>query len=86
MIVEGKDMKGGFKYADPALIAATRPVGPMTPRQMDIVRDGMEKCGYSNEVRQLVLTNRVGKADPSELTRAEAAQLIAYLSTPGATW
>ncbi len=85
-IIEGNDMKGGLKYADPALIARTRPVGTITPRQRDIIREGFGKVGYSKEVEQAVIFNRVGKDVVSELTKAEAAQLIAYLRTPGALW
>ena len=85
-IVEGRDMKGGLKYADPALIAGTRPVGRITSRQMDIIRDGMTRCGYSSQLAEWVPFNRVGKAVLSELTKAEAAQIIAYLATPGAAW
>jgi hypothetical protein len=33
-----------------------------------------------------VIFNRVGKADLDELTKAEAAQIVSYLATPGAAW
>jgi lysine-specific demethylase 8 len=85
-IVSGNDMKGGLKYVDPALIARTRPAGAITSRQMEIIRDGIRKVGYAKEVEQAVIFNRVGKVDVNELTKAEAAQLIAYLRTPGAAW
>ena len=85
-IVEGRDMRGGLKYADPAIIAGTRPVGAITPRQHDVIGDGMKRCGYTNEIAQAVIANRVGKADVGALTKAEAAQVIAYLATPGAAW
>jgi lysine-specific demethylase 8 len=85
-IVEGNDMKGGLKYSAPALIAKTRPSGAIGSRQREIIHGGMRTRGYSKEVEQAVIFNRVGKVDAGELTRAEAAQLIAYLGTPGATW
>ena len=85
-IVDGKDMKGGLKYADPALIAGTRPVGPITPRQKQIIEDGFRTCGYSREVERAVVSNRVGKSDLNQLTKAEATQIIAYLRTSGAAW
>ena len=85
-IVASNDMKGGLKYADPALIARSRPVGAITPRQRDIIGAGMEKAGYSKETERAVVLNRSGKSEVGELTKAEAAQLIAYLATPGATW
>lgn len=85
-IVDGKDMKGGLKYADPAVIAGTRPVGPITPRQQDLIRVGMKRCGYTADVAQAVVANRVGKADVGALTKAEAAQIIGYLASPGAAW
>jgi len=53
---------------------------------MEIIRDGIRKVGYAKEVEQAVIFNRVGKVDVNELTKAEAAQLIAYLRTPGAAW
>jgi hypothetical protein len=85
-IVEGKDMKGGLKYADPALVAGTRPVGPITGRQKEIIRNGMETFGYSREVERAVIFNRVGKDDLDKFNKAEATQMIAYLRTPGAAW
>jgi lysine-specific demethylase 8 len=85
-IVEGKDMEGGLKYADPAVIARTRPVGAITARQRQIIQDRMRTHGYSREVEQAVISNRIGKADVDELSKVEAAQLIAYLNTPGAAW
>jgi hypothetical protein len=85
-IANGKDMKGGLKYADPALIAGTRPVGPITSRQKQIIQDGFGTCGYSKEVEQAVIFNRVGKVDLDQLTKAEATQMIAYLRTGGAAW
>jgi len=85
-IVESRDMRGGLKYAPPATIAATRPSGPIAPRQKDIIRDATKRCGYSTEIANTVLFNRVGKSDVDELTRAEAAQIVSYLATPGAVW
>lgn len=85
-IVEGKDMKGGLKYADPVVIAGTRPVGAITSRQKEIIQNGIGMRGYSKEVEQAVIFNRVGKGDMDQLTNAEAAQMIAYLRAPGAAW
>lgn len=85
-IVASTDMAGGLKYADPVVIARSRPVGGITPRQLDIIRDGFRTHGYSKEVAQAVVSNRLGKDDLDQLTKAEAAQLINYLTAPGATW
>jgi hypothetical protein len=85
-IVASKDMAGGLKYADPAVIARARPVGPISGRQSEIIRDNATARGWSEEVQQAVLRNRFGKADVGDLTKAEAAQLLIYLGTPGATW
>lgn len=85
-IVESKDMQGALKYADPAIIAGTRPVGPITERQKSIIQQSTDRCGYSAEVAQAVFFNRVGKADLDVMTKAEAAQLISYLASPGAAW
>jgi lysine-specific demethylase 8 len=85
-IAEGNDMKGGLKYEDPALIARTRPTGQIAPRQRELIEDGARRCGYSDDVMRTILSNRLGKADLDELTKAEAAQLISSLASPGAAW
>jgi lysine-specific demethylase 8 len=85
-IVESRDMQGALKYADPALIAGTRPVGPITARQKEVIRQGAERCGHSAEVARAVLHNKVGKSELDQLTKAEAAQVISYLGSPGAVW
>ncbi|MGZ5412040.1 MAG: cupin-like domain-containing protein [Solirubrobacterales bacterium] len=85
-IAEGNDMKGGLKYEDPALIARTRPTGQIDPRQKEMAEGGAERAGYSDEVMRTILHNRLGKNDVDELTKAEAAQLLAYLASPGAAW
>jgi hypothetical protein len=85
-IAEGNDMKGGLKYEDPALIARTRPTGQIDPRQREMVESGAQRAGYSNEVMRTLLRNRLGKEDIEELTKAEAAQLVGYLASPGASW
>jgi hypothetical protein len=85
-IAEGNDMKGGLKYEDPALIARTRPTGQIDDRQREMVRSGATRAGYSEEAMRTILHNRLGKDDVDELTKAEAAQLVAYLASPGAAW
>jgi hypothetical protein len=85
-IAEGNDMKGGLKYVDPALIARTRPTGQIDSRQKEMVGSGSQRAGYSDEVMRAVLRNRLGKDDVDELSKAEAAQLVAYLASPGAAW
>jgi hypothetical protein len=79
-------MKGGLKYEDPALIARTRPTGEIDSRQREMVESGAQRAGYSDEVMGRILRNRLGKDDVGALTKAEAAQLVAYLASPGATW
>ncbi len=85
-IAEGNDMKGGLKYEDPALIARTRLTGQIAPRQKEMIEERAKRCGYSDEVMRTILHNRLGKAEVDELTKAEAAQLISYLASPGAAW
>lgn len=79
-------MKGGLKYEDPALIARTRPTGQIDDRQKEMVRSGATRAGYSDGAMRTILRNRLGKEDIDELTKAEGAQLVAYLASPGATW
>jgi Cupin-like domain len=85
-IAEGNDMRGGLKYEDPALIARTRPTGQIDPRQREMLEGGVARAGYSDEVTRTILHNRLGKDDVDELSKAEAAQLLAYLASPGAAW
>ncbi|HEY1445287.1 MAG TPA: cupin-like domain-containing protein [Acidimicrobiales bacterium] len=85
-IVRSNDLRGGLKYADPDTIARTRPVGPVSDRQLEILRDGITTAGYSKEIEHAVMFNRFGKSELSDLSRAEAAQLLGYLRTPGASW
>ena len=85
-IAEGNDMKGGLKYEDPALIARTRPTGKIDDRQRAMVESGASRAGYPDEVTRTILRNRLGKDDLEELTKAEAAQMVAYLASPGAAW
>ena len=85
-IAEGNDMKGGLKYEDPVLIARTRPAGQIDDRQREMVRSGATRAGYSDEAMRTILRNRLGKDDVDELTKAEAAQMVAYLASPGAAW
>jgi cupin-like protein len=85
-IAEGNDMRGGLKYEDPALIARTRPTGEIDPRQREMAASGAERAGYSDEVMRTILRNRLGKDEIDDLTKAEAAQLVAYLASPGAAW
>ncbi len=80
-------MKGGLKYEDPALIARTRPTGADRRRgRRRWSESGATRAGYSDEVMRTILRNRLGKDDVDELTKAEAAQLVAYLASPGAAW
>jgi lysine-specific demethylase 8 len=85
-IAVSNDMRGGLKYADPETITRTRPVGPVSDRQLEILRDGIANAGYSKDIEHAVIFNRFGKPELSELSRAEAAQLLAFLRTPGASW
>jgi Cupin-like domain len=85
-IAEGNDMRGGLKYEDPALIARTRPTGKIAPRQNELIAEGARRCGYSPDVLRTILHNRLGKSDLDQLDKAEAAQTVAYLASPGAAW
>jgi Cupin-like domain len=85
-IAEGNDMKGGLKYEDPALIARTRPTGRIDPRQQEMIDGGARRAGYPDEALRTILRNRLGKDDLEALTKAEAAQMVAYLASPGASW
>jgi lysine-specific demethylase 8 len=85
-IAEGNDMKGGLKYADPAVIARTRPTGPIDSRQKEMVEAGVSRLAYSSQTMSTILRNRLGKDDLDQLSKAEAAQLLAFLASPGAAW
>ena len=51
-----------------------------------MVEAARARAGYSDEVMRAILRNRLGKDDVDELDKAEAAQLVAYLASPGAAW
>jgi hypothetical protein len=51
-----------------------------------MAESGAQRAGYSDEVMRTILRNRLGKDDIDELTKAEGAQLVAYLASPGAAW
>lgn len=85
-IVESRDMKGGLKYQPPAVIARTRPTGAITPRQRELIEASARRCGIPESVLPRVLLNRLGKPAVNDLTKAEAAQALSYLSSPGAAW
>ena len=77
---------GPMRYIDPKMMAQTRPSGPIMPRQKELIEEQALKCEYPSGVLQHLLTNRIGKLDINNLTKAEAAQFIAYLRSPGASW
>jgi hypothetical protein len=80
------DTRGSQRYADPAAVARTRPVGPLSPAQRRALEARAVECGLPADVLPRLLHNRVGKPHLADLTKAEAAQMMAYLRSPGAAW
>ena len=77
---------GPMRYIDPKIMAQTRPSGPILPRQKELIEDLALRCKYPSAVLQHLLTNRIGKPTIDTLSKAEAAQFISYLRSPGASW
>lgn len=77
---------GPMRYIDPKLMAQTRPSGPILPRQKELIEEQALRCKYPSAVLRHLLTNRIGKSAIDTLTKAEAAQFISYLRSPGASW
>jgi lysine-specific demethylase 8 len=85
-IVESRDMEGGMKYADPATIRRTRPVGAVTDRQRQLLEETMGARGWPREVVPRIVDNLVSQENLDALTKAEAAQVLEYLRSPGSAW
>jgi len=77
---------GPMRYIDPKIMAQTRPSGPILPRQKELIEELALRCKYPSAVLQHLLTNRIGKPTIDTLSKAEAAQFISYLRSPGASW
>lgn len=80
------DIGHTLRYADPAAAAVMRPTGPMSPTQRRQLEETAVLRGYTPQVLQRLLFNRVGKRAVDQLTKAEAAQFMAYMRAPGAAW
>lgn len=79
------DIGETLRYRSPEFVASIRPVGPATPLQKKQLKTRMENCGYSPEVQEHVLFNKVGKQNMDLLTKSEAALVLSYLRSPGAS-
>jgi hypothetical protein len=80
------DCKGTFRYADAAVVSRTRRTGPLSNVQRSHIEAGAKANGYSPSLLRHLLKNRLGKENVGSLTKAEAAQFLAYMATPGARW
>jgi len=76
-------VRNTLRYAPPAVIAATRSTGAISPEQIYHVRQRAQRCGYSSELLSRLLLNRIGKAELEQASRAEAAQFVAFLKMSG---
>lgn len=81
-----RDLEGKLPYLSVEEATRSRPVGPVSPRQRNLVQEKARACGYSPEVLRHILYNRVGKTGVDQLSRTEAAQMLLYMNTPGAVW
>ena len=73
-------------YTPPDALASSRPLGPASPQQMRHLRERGTQLGYTTTVFEKILSNRVGKPKMETLTKAEAAQILNYMRSPGAQW
>jgi hypothetical protein len=81
-----KEIESTMQYADPDAIARSRPSGPISSVQKRQLEENAARCGYSPDVFHKLLYNKVAKSEIADLTKAEAAQLIAYMKSAGAIW
>jgi hypothetical protein len=80
------ESKGTFRYADAAVVSRMRPVGSISGVQKRHIETRAKTNGYSPPVLKHLLNNRLGKSDIDRLTKAEAAQFISYMASPGSRW
>lgn len=71
-------------YMSPPELARTRPRGAMSGLQKNLVRETAARHGYSQDVLQRIVANRLGKPSVDSLTKAEGVQLLGYLAAPEA--
>ncbi len=85
-IVASRDMEGGLKYADPEAIRRMRPVGAITARQRELLDTTVRARAWPEELLPRILGNLVGTTKVDALSKAEAAQVLEYLRSPGSAW
>lgn len=71
------------RYLDPELTAKSRPTGPISPVQKQTIRNTAARLGYSDELLEHLLWNRLGKSDLDALSKTEAVQFMVYMRSPG---
>jgi lysine-specific demethylase 8 len=81
-----KEVHGSLRYEAPDAIARTRLVGPISATQRRQLEQEVSKRAYPESRLSRILDNRLGKQRLDDLTRAEAAQFMSYLSTPASSW
>lgn len=80
------DIGPTMRYATPAVAARMRHTGPMTPAQKRQIEETTSARGYGPGVLAHLLRNRLGKSTLAALTKAEAAQFMMYMRSPGSSW
>jgi hypothetical protein len=80
------EITGTMRYAPPDVLARMRPVGPVSQSQRRQLDGEVLARAYPRGVQSRVFDNRIGKADVDQFTRAEAAQVMWYLRSPGSFW
>ncbi len=73
-------------YTPPEELAAGRPSGAINGPQTRHLSARAAQLGYSTTIFEKILSNRVGKPNVEALTKAEAAQIMNYMRSPGAQW
>ena len=80
------DIRRKMVYADVETLSKLRPTGAISANQIRHIQDNAVRLGYPSGVLSRVLQNRLGKDMLSSLSRAEAAQFLLHMRSPGAAW
>ncbi|HEU4779595.1 MAG TPA: hypothetical protein VFS58_06890, partial [Steroidobacteraceae bacterium] len=73
-------------YADVETLSKLRPTGTISATQVRHIQESAARMGYPAGVLTRVLQNRLGKKILGSLSRAEAAQFLLHMRSPGAAW
>lgn len=78
------DIGKSLQYAHPDVLRQSRPSGPISPSQKAHIEERSRILGWCDSDLEKILKNRLGKSSLTTLSRADAAQFMSYMNSPGA--